>query len=95
MQRRINISEDLIVQNRRKVGAMIRLIREKKEMSQTALAEKVGTYQQSIALVESGRWAVTIDMLFAISQVLDFEVKLLPRNPKDVSSPDLPVQTTP
>lgn len=59
------------------LGRAIRLLREQRGMSQTALAEAVGVSLQSIGKIERGRGAPTFDTLEAIARVLATPVREL------------------
>ena len=74
---------------REELGLAIRRERERRGMSQSALAEAVGVSLQSIGKIERGRSAPGFDTLEAIARVLAVPVREF--FPFDDAAPDAPV----
>lgn len=55
---------------RRKIGRIVKLLREKRGLTQDDLAERAGTKQPSIARLESGRVIPRLDLLEKIATSL-------------------------
>lgn len=63
----------------KKVGARIRLIREKLGWSQASLAARLGTNYQSVSKVELGERGLTVASLYDYARALNVDVReLLP-----------------
>jgi transcriptional regulator with XRE-family HTH domain len=58
-----NIDPSKLEAMRAQVGAWLREKREEKGLSQLELADKMWIKQETVSKVESGRWAITVDML--------------------------------
>jgi transcriptional regulator with XRE-family HTH domain len=67
----------------RDLGLRIRELRRQRELTQEALAEKLGMLTPNYARVEQGRANVTVDTLVRIAHALDVELIELFRAPKD------------
>lgn len=52
----------------------LKIIREKKGISQAQLAMMLGVTQGSVSAWETGRWEPSIDMIRKIAQILDVTV---------------------
>ena len=72
-----NLNQELIKDNRFKIGTTIREIREKRGYSQDYLAEIMEVDRSTISKIENGKFSFSIDYLTKISIALEFEVKLL------------------
>lgn len=57
--------------NRNALGAKLKTIREKRNLSQEDLGEIVGSRQSTISDIENGRRLPSVKMLFALSEALD------------------------
>jgi len=55
-------------------GKVLRKIREKRGMTQTALAERVGVHRVTIAYLESGARQPSMDLLQRLAKVLKVKV---------------------
>lgn len=74
-------------ENLQEVGRKIRHYREKKKMSQLALAEAIGVTQNTIYLIETAQSEMKLEKLFRIAEVLDVTPnKLLPGEAKTASN---------
>lgn len=51
-------------ENRKVVGANLRKLREKADLSQNQTADAAGVRQETISKIESGSFNVSLDMLF-------------------------------
>jgi transcriptional regulator with XRE-family HTH domain len=72
-----NIDPKLLQDNREYLGAWLKQRREAKELSQGELAEKMGVRQETVSKVETGKWAISIDMLTLFGKYLGFTIKQL------------------
>lgn len=57
-----------------KIGKLISQVREQRGLTQSQLAQKLGTSQSAVNRIEKGRQNVSIDMLGRISEVLNKEI---------------------
>ncbi|MDB5806027.1 MAG: transcriptional regulator, family [Betaproteobacteria bacterium] len=64
----------------RQAGNIIRNARKALNLSQGELAEKVGTRQATISLIESGSGATRLETILAILAALDLELTIGPRS---------------
>ena len=53
----------------------LKIMRIKREMSQTRLAKKVGISQASLSCYEDGVISPRVDVLFKLAEVLDCDIK--------------------
>ena len=53
----------------------VKMLRMRKGVSQTRMAEEIGVSQTNLSNMESGRTAITIQNLFKIQKVLDCKMK--------------------
>lgn len=61
------------------IGSQIKLIRQKKDISQEDLAKRAGLTRTSIVLIENGRQRLPIDRLYNIAKALQISpARLLP-----------------
>jgi len=72
-----------LIEVRKIIGSWIKEIRESKGMSQTQLAKEMDIDQSTISKIESGQWAVSIDNIARLSNILDFYIFLIPKDSKD------------
>ena len=71
------------------IGDRIREARERKRMSQTALAEKLGLSRVSIVNIEKGRQRAPVHVLWQLAELLDTEMtKFIPRRTEFVHGAD-------
>jgi HTH-type transcriptional regulator / antitoxin HipB len=61
------------------IGSIIRRIRTEKHMTQTDLAERVGTVQKKISIIETGQSGARIDTICNIMAALDLDIVIMPR----------------
>ena len=64
----------------RQIGTLVRRARKKKGISQTELADKVGTRQATVSMIETGNSAVKLATLLAVLAALDLELRIAPRS---------------
>ncbi|MCZ8283304.1 MAG: helix-turn-helix transcriptional regulator [Aquidulcibacter sp.] len=62
------------------IGSIIRRIRTDKNMTQTDLAEKVGTVQKKISTIETGQSGARIDTICNIMAALDLDIVITQRD---------------
>jgi len=62
------------------IGSIIRRIRTDKNMTQTDLAEKVGTVQKRISTIETGHSGARIDTICNIMAALDLDIVITQRD---------------
>lgn len=60
-----------------RIGKRIAEIRKEKGISQVRLAEKTGMYQSVISRIESGKHAISINVLNKIAKVLGVHIELV------------------
>jgi transcriptional regulator with XRE-family HTH domain len=77
MNRNINPTEEYILRYRESVGKQIRILREKKGLSQDDLSEIMNVHRSTISKVETGKFAITIDYLVKFSWHLGFELTFI------------------
>lgn len=77
-----NIDPQYLQELRADIGAWLRDLREKKELSQSQLADLMGMKQTTISSIEAGKWAITVDMLALFCLHLDYPIKKLFQNDK-------------
>lgn len=65
-----------------RIGKMIAKIREEEGMSQIELAEKTGYTLGNILRIESGKYAVSIDILATVAEVLNRKNDLVSISPE-------------
>ena len=63
--------------DRLRIGARIKELRERKGITQMQLAEKTGYSQSNIWRIEKGKYAVGLDILAVIARALDARVELI------------------
>lgn len=62
---------------RLRIGARIKELRERKGITQRQLAEKTGYSQSNIWRIENGKYSVGLDILADIANALDARVELI------------------
>lgn len=75
------------VRTPQQLGAAIKRARRAAGLSQSALAEKVGIWQETISKIESGQTNARVDTLCDILAALDLEIAIRPRSkgsPEDI-----------
>jgi UDP-N-acetylglucosamine 1-carboxyvinyltransferase len=77
------MSQELIKQEQEKIGSFIKVLRERKGLTQGDLGEILNTSQSAIARMESGNQNFTMEMLLKISEALDKPVITLAPNSLD------------
>lgn len=58
------------------IGKAIKELRKSRALSQSQLAEMVGTKQANISDIEAGSQNITLETLFSISEALKFDIDL-------------------
>lgn len=69
--------EELVKENRLRIGKAIRLIREKRGYSQDHLADLMNVSRTTISKIENGRFSVSIDYLTKLSIYLNFNFSII------------------
>jgi HTH-type transcriptional regulator/antitoxin HipB len=64
----------------RQIGNLIRRLRKKQGLSQSALGAKAGLRQETISVIETGHPAAKLETLLAILTALDLEFRIAPRS---------------
>lgn len=72
-----NIDPDKLQDARLHIGNWLKEKREAKELSQARLADIMGVDQATVAKVEAGKWAITVDMLSLFCLHLKIPLKKL------------------
>jgi transcriptional regulator with XRE-family HTH domain len=62
-----------------KIGELLRTARERAQVSQAALAEKIGMGRENVIRIEKGRANVTVDTLVRIASGLDLDLHVTVR----------------
>ena len=75
----------ILARNPKQIGQALRRVRKLKNLSQAALAEKTGLWQETISKIENGSEATKVETLCALLAALDLEIIIAPRSK---SSPD-------
>lgn len=68
-------TNDLVVSERKKIGARLTEFRQKKNMTQEEVAAELGVTKSSINKMEKGIW-ISLEMLIRLSVVLEFKLEL-------------------
>jgi len=79
MNRKIISEETMSRGYRTMVGDFVRQNREKKKMSLDDLAMLLNINSGTVAKIESGKFPVNVDLLEKLSQILGFDMHLLPK----------------
>jgi transcriptional regulator with XRE-family HTH domain len=74
MNKKSKITSEYIQEFRERIGNEIRLIRERKGLSQDELAEIMEIHRATISKIETGKFAISIDYLVKFAWYLDFEI---------------------
>jgi HTH-type transcriptional regulator/antitoxin HipB len=69
-----------IARTPKQIGSIIRRMRTDKHMTQTDLAEKVGTVQKKISTIEAGQSGARIDTICNIMAALDLDIVVTQRD---------------
>ena len=72
-----NIDEEFLKENRVKIGAALRVIREKKGYRQDYLAEIMGVDRSTISKIENGKFNCSIDYISKFAWSLKFDFSLI------------------
>lgn len=64
----------------KQIGNLIRRMRKKCGLSQSALGTKAGLRQETISLIENGNPATRIETILAVLAALDLEFRIVPRS---------------
>jgi transcriptional regulator with XRE-family HTH domain len=70
----MHIDEQHIVSVRRQVGANLRRLRTRRELSQSKLAERAGLNRSYLSMVENGRRNISLDNLVSLTLALKVEL---------------------
>lgn len=65
------------------IGDVIRRLRTMKGMTQAELADRAGTVQKRISIIESGHPGTKIDIICDILAALDFDIVITERNKRE------------
>jgi len=68
------------VRSPRQIGALIHNARLRRNLTQQALADLVGTGQKTVSRLEAGHPGTKLDTLFGILAALDLDLTLAPRS---------------
>jgi transcriptional regulator with XRE-family HTH domain len=79
---------DKQVRMRQKILRRVRTARWKKEMSQEALAEAIGTSRTNISRIESGNKNVSLDQVVRMADAMGYNVDLVMEEPAVYGDPD-------
>ena len=66
-------------EERQRIGIDIATLRTQKGMTQQQIAESAGLQRNHISRIEQGRYSVGFDTLQAIADVLDADIRIVPR----------------
>lgn len=72
-----NITPEHLQETRETVGTWLKEKREAKDLTQTALALKMGIAPETVNKIEAGKWAITVDMLSLFCLHLKVPIKKL------------------
>ena len=61
-------------ENRADLGSQIMLLRERKEITQTDLAKKLGISQSNLSLIEKGERPITLEQLLKVADILETDL---------------------
>jgi len=64
---------------RTRVGAIVSKNRQTKKLSLDDLAVQLNINAATVSKIESGKFPVNVDLLEKLSQILDFDMQLLPK----------------
>ena len=70
----------LLARNPQQIGNAIRRARKQLGLTQSALAQKAGSRQETISTIENGRLDTRIETLLAVLSALDLEFQITPRS---------------
>lgn len=70
------IKEHQELSPRYEVVAQLKAARKEKELTQEALAQKVGTKKSNISRLESGRYNPSLDFLIKVARSLDKQLQI-------------------
>ena len=76
-----------IARTPKQIGAIIQRQRQSKNLTQLALAERIGLRQEKISKIEAGSPGTRIETICALLSALDLEITVAPRSkgsPKDI-----------
>jgi len=76
-----NIDPDYLKEIRQEFGSQFVEYRTRKNLSQRALAERMGMSQRSIVKMEKGDWSFGIDAFMVMASYLDFTISIQSRSP--------------
>lgn len=63
-----------MITERERIGKMIKLIREKQDLTQDDIAEKTGLLRNNISRIEQGKYSVGVDILAKIGDALGVQI---------------------
>ncbi|GKX34143.1 MAG: transcriptional regulator [Rhizobiaceae bacterium MnEN-MB40S] len=69
----------------KQLGSIIRRARKAAGLSQTALGEKAGVWQETVSRIETGQASTRVDTIVDILAALQLEIEIRPRQ-DDMSS---------
>lgn len=76
-----------IARTPKQIGAIIQRQRRLKNLTQLALAERIGLRQEKVSKIEAGHPGTRIETICALLSALDLEITIAPRSkgsPKDI-----------
>ena len=68
-----------MVRSPKQLGAFIHNIRTRRNLTQQALADLVGTGQKTISRIENGHEGTKLETIFSLIAALDLDIQLAPR----------------
>lgn len=77
------LNPDAILEVRKLIGAHIRDLRIAKGLTQEDLAKEMGISRSTIAKIENGKWAFSVDTIVEFSHHLDFFLFLVDKKSDD------------
>lgn len=63
----------------KQIGNLVRRVRKKQQLSQTALGQKAGLRQETVSLIETGNPAARLETILAVLAALDLEFRIVSR----------------
>lgn len=71
------INKEKSIEGRIRMGAAIRSIREKEDITCEELGERVGISRQTVSKIENGRYAAGADTLSQLADAMGYEWQLI------------------
>lgn len=70
---------DQVIRSAKQLGSLIHNARTKRNLSQQALADLVGTGQKTISRIENGHDGTKLETLFSVMSALDLDMQFISR----------------